>query len=135
MRYIIRATLVMTFALLVATSMALAGDDTGKTKGKKANKEGSTAQQMIDKFDKNGDGKLDANELATALQERQEKHAKSEKVVKTGKGANEFGAGSNTTRAEELIKKFDTNGDHKLDATELQNMLNAVQAEHKADKK
>ncbi|HZZ27455.1 MAG TPA: EF-hand domain-containing protein [Pirellulales bacterium] len=137
MRHTKILALVAAFTLLVTGGLVQAGEGTAKAdaKGKKAAKEGNSAQQLIDKFDKNGDGKLDANELAAAVQDRQEKHAKAEKVVKSGKSASELGADSNTARAEELIKKFDTNGDHKLDATELQNMLNAGQAEHAGHKK
>jgi Ca2+-binding EF-hand superfamily protein len=86
---------------------------------------------MIQKFDRNGDGALDASELAAAIAEHQEHHAaKTGKTVKATKGP-----ASDIAKAEMLIKRFDTNGDGKLNAAELQNMLGANQARHEAHKK
>jgi Ca2+-binding EF-hand superfamily protein len=92
----------------------------------KPNKAATAAEQMIQKFDKNGDGALDATELGAALAAHKEEHAKKTgKVAKEGKGPT----------AEELIKRFDANGDGKLNAAELQTMLSALHAEHEAHKK
>jgi Ca2+-binding EF-hand superfamily protein len=133
MRYAIHAALITGLALLACGSHASAADGNSGKKGK--DKGATIAQQMIEKFDKDGDGKLDATELAAALEEHQAKHAKTEKVVKQGKAAKGLGATSDTARAEELIKRFDTNGDHKLDAAELQTMLSTLQTAHAAHKK
>ena len=86
---------------------------------------------MLQKFDKNGDGTLDASELAAALAQYQEHHAaKSGKPAKTTKEPN-----ADLAKAEALIKRFDTNGDGKLDATELQAMRAAMEVKHEARKK
>jgi Ca2+-binding EF-hand superfamily protein len=92
----------------------------------KPNKAATAAEQMIQKFDKNGDGALDATELGAALAAHKEEHAK-----KTGKVAKE----SKGPSSQELIKRFDTNGDGKLNAAELQTMLSALHTEHEARKK
>jgi hypothetical protein len=85
---------------------------------------------MLQKFDKNGDGALDAAELATAIAQHKQHHAKkSGKMVKATKGpANDL------AKAEALIKRFDANGDGKLDASELQAMRTGIQAHHEARK-
>ena len=89
-------------------------------------KAATAAEQMIQKFDKNGDGALDSTELGAAIAEHKEQHAK-----KTGKVAKE----SKGVTPEALIKRFDTNGDGKLNAAELQTMLGALHTEHEAHKK
>jgi Ca2+-binding EF-hand superfamily protein len=103
-------------ALLAATAHA----------ADKPTKAATAAEQMIQKFDKNKDGALDATELGAAIAEHKEQHAK-----KTGKVAKE----SKGPTTEELIKRFDTNGDGKLNASELQTMLTALRTEHEAHKK
>jgi Ca2+-binding EF-hand superfamily protein len=88
----------------------------------------TVAERMIQKFDRNGDGALDATELASAIAEHQEhRAAETGKVVKASKG-------SDIAKAEMLIKRFDTNGDGKLNAAELQSMLSAIQARREARK-
>jgi Ca2+-binding EF-hand superfamily protein len=106
---------------LVAALLAVTANAAGKP-----NKPATAAEQMIQKFDKNGDGALDATELGAALAAHKEEHAKKTgKVAKEGKGP----------IPEELIKRFDTNSDGKLNAAELQTMLTALRAEHEAHKK
>ena len=86
---------------------------------------------MLQKFDKNGDGALDAYELAAALAQHEEHHAaKSGKPAKAAKEPN-----ADLAKAEALIKRFDTNGDGKLDASELQTMRAAMEVKHEARKK
>ena len=108
MKYIVFTVMA---ALLAAT--AHAADKPAKTE--------AAAEQMIQKFDKNGDGALDAKELGAAIAEHKEQHAK-----KTGKVAKE----SKGVTPEALIKRFDTNGDGKLNAAELKAMLAAMHEEH-----
>ena len=106
-----------TVVVLTAVS-AQAADKPAKTAG--------AAEQMIQKFDKNGDKALDATELGAALAEHREQHAK-----KTGKPVKE----TKRPAPEALIKRFDTNGDGKLDAAELKTMLEALRTEHEERKK
>ena len=111
-------SIVFTFVAALLAVTANAADKPAKTE--------AVAEQMIQKFDKNGDKALDATELGAAIAEHKEQHAKKAgKVAKESKGA--------TT--ESLIKRFDTNGDGKLDVTELKSMLDALHAEHEAHKK
>jgi len=68
-------------------------------------------KEMLKKFDKNGDGKLDDAE----------KNAAREQFMKMrgGKpGEGKPGAGDQGPRREAFMKKFDKNGDGKLDDTE-----------------
>ncbi|HTQ40502.1 MAG TPA: EF-hand domain-containing protein [Pirellulales bacterium] len=121
-------------ALLLLAGNAYAADGTPPKHEQHANP-ATIAQHMLERFDTNGDGKLDANELSAALEQHQEKHATAAKVVKAGKTAKGSGAVSDTARAEALIKRFDTDGDHKLNEAELQTMLTTLQAAHAAHKK
>jgi Ca2+-binding EF-hand superfamily protein len=105
-------------AMLLTVVPAHAADKPAKTAG--------AAEQIIQKFDKNGDKALDATELGAAMAEHREQHAK-----KTGKPAKEPKAAA----PEALIKRFDTNGDGKLDAAELKTMLEALRTEHEERKK
>lgn len=69
--------------------------------------------QLLQKFDKNGDGKLDEAEKGAAKKAMEERRA-------AGKGpeGNRSASGLSEERRAELMKKFDKNGDGKLDETE-----------------
>jgi len=115
----------MKYAAFMGVLLAVSGIASAQTPVKAT----TAAGRMIQKFDRNGDGALDATELAAAIAEHQEHHA-----AKTGKVA-KVSKGSDITKAESLIKRFDTNGDGKLNAAELQAMLSAILARHEAHKK
>ena len=104
--------------------LTIAADDANK--GTAAGK-GDGVAHMLKKFDKNGDGALDAGELTALLDARQKQRAESGKSAKGGKGAEHL-------TADVLIKKFDKNGDGKLDASELQEMDKELHARHEAKK-
>jgi len=67
---------------------------------------GQFRQKLLEKFDKNGDGKLDAEELKAAREEFQKNGG-----PKLGPQGEEL--------KKKLLEKFDKNGDGKLDADEL----------------
>jgi Ca2+-binding EF-hand superfamily protein len=106
--------------LFCAVIVSLIGVNVASAADKPSKKEAEAAQ-MIQQFDKNGDGALDATELGAAIAAHKEAHAqKKGKVVKAGKGP----------APEELIKRFDSNGDGKLNAAELNTMLQTLHDEH-----
>ena len=70
---------VLSTAVVLTAVAARAADKPAKTAG--------VAEQMIQKFDKNGDKALDATELSAAMAEHREQHAKKMgKPVKATKG-------------------------------------------------
>jgi hypothetical protein len=75
--------------LSLLTLGAIAQDATAGNKGKNAGPHRPTPEEIIKKFDTDGDAKLDATELGTALAAIHD-------------------------RKEELVKKFDKDGDGKL---------------------
>ena len=83
---------------------------------------GPIRQELLAKFDKNGNGKLDANEKAAA---------KAELAKQKAKGGKDAGM----LTADALLKKYDINGDGKLDTTELATMIKDLQARREAHKK
>ena len=92
--------------------------------GAKGNAAGKAVvrQELLAKYDKNGNGKLDPDELAAAKADMAKKR---EKAAKGAKGLT----------AEAVLKKYDTNGDGKLDAAELSAMIKDLQAKRDAKKK
>jgi Ca2+-binding EF-hand superfamily protein len=68
-------------------------------------KEQGRRTELLQKFDKNGDGKLDQQEVAAA------REALGNKGKQARRGADEPAA--------EALKRFDKNGDGKLDAQEI----------------
>jgi len=92
-------------ALLMAVSNGLA-QDAGKPGPR------TSRLEIIKKYDKNGDGKLDNTELKTAREDLQKSRGE-------GQGTRN-GAPAQTQRVsrEDIIKKYDKNGDGSLDETE-----------------
>lgn len=91
-------------------------------------------QEMLQRFDKNGDGKLDDEEKAAmkaALKQEREaaKVSGSGDIGSLGGGAGQPGPGADAPRGDrfiqEMIKRFDKDGDGKLDAAELGEALKA----------
>jgi Ca2+-binding EF-hand superfamily protein len=114
MNYRIASVGLLGLCIALAGSIARADD---AKKAKKDLKPDEAAAKMIEKFDKNGDGKLDVKELTAALSEHEEAHE-----AKNGKTAK---ADAAVKHAEKAIKEFDKDGDGKLDASELEAMLKA----------
>jgi len=106
--------------VMLPAGLAWAGDTTA-AKGNAAGK-AVVRQELLAKYDKNGNGKLDADELAAAKADLAKKR---EKAAKGTKGLT----------ADAVLKKYDTNGDGKLDAAELSAMIKDLQAKHEAKKK
>ena len=71
-------------------------------------------QKMLEKFDKNGDGKLDADEKKAAREEFQKKMQD-----RIGEGGEGF--------KKKLLEKFDKNGDGQLDPEEMKAAREAFQ--------
>jgi hypothetical protein len=73
------------------------------------------AQEMIDEFDKDGDGKLDADELAAMIAQLQQRRIP---------GAGRVPTQSDPKKMAQMAITFcDKNGDKKLDADEMANMV------------
>lgn len=70
--------------------------------------------EWVKKFDKNGDGKLDAAERAEAREEFARNHPRLAQRMKSGKR----GPGVDAFRRGYMLGKFDQNGDGKLDEME-----------------
>jgi len=69
----------------------------------------TTRVQLMKKYDKDGDGRLDKEERAEAMKALKEKSADLEEIK--------------TKHAEDIIKKFDKDGDGKLDRKEIAGFL------------
>jgi Ca2+-binding EF-hand superfamily protein len=116
-------------AVLAAWSTPLLAADDAAGKGDKG---GAFRAKLLEKFDTNGDGKLDDQERAAARDAFKEKIAKFKEALKgkilkkldtngDGKLDDKERSAAKATFAEkkaEWIKKFDKNGDGKLDDTE-----------------
>jgi Ca2+-binding EF-hand superfamily protein len=74
-------------------------------------------QELIKRFDKNGDGKLDEAEKAAAREE----------MKKEGENPRGLGGAGGGHWREEMLKRFDKNGDGKLDEAERAEMRKARQ--------
>jgi Ca2+-binding EF-hand superfamily protein len=87
---------------------------------------------MLRRFDKNGDGKLDEEERATMRETLKKEKAPGPSgsgdigSLSYASGPGAPGGGMDNFR-QELLKRFDKDGDGKLDATELTEMVKARQ--------
>ena len=102
---------------------------------------GKAREEMLKKYDKNGDGKLDADErkvMEDALKAKQAERLK--KLDKNGDGkvdeaerksARETASQRAKDNRAEILKKFDKNGDGKLDAEERKAMREAMKGKGK----
>ncbi|MBW8780776.1 MAG: EF-hand domain-containing protein [Verrucomicrobia bacterium] len=100
-------------ACLAATLFVLTGRADTPAAGLSAND-----QEILKRYDKNGDGKLDENEVTAAMDEnRQAADALRGKARERLK-----------ERQQAWVKEFDKNGDGKLDAAERAAMEQAVRA-------
>lgn len=128
-------------AAMLCVSMASAQEE-GQKKGRRGGPGGFNREEVIKKFDKDGDGKLNEDEQKEARKSMQEEFAKrreemTKKFDKDGDGKlndeereaarKEFGGrgpggrgpgGPGGASREELLKKFDTDKDGKLSETE-----------------
>lgn len=107
----------------IAAGTLRADDPAAATDGKAGKR--NAGEHIMSKFDKNGDGALQMDELAAFLA------AYDKRVAETGKGKEV----SPAPTAEKLMTKFDANGDGKLDSTELQSMLKELHARRGHHKK
>ncbi|MBN8628260.1 MAG: EF-hand domain-containing protein, partial [Planctomycetes bacterium] len=87
----------------------------GKPTAGKPGAGGPGREAMIKKFDKNGDGKLDKDELSAA---RAAMGDRKPAPGGDGKGPGGPGGRPNPEQMQALMKKFDKNGDGKLDDAE-----------------
>lgn len=125
----LRFTVLLGFGLVVGLSGSTVRADAEA--GKVENRE--IPPKLIEKFDKNGDGKLDDGErsaMRKAIEERRGDGAGPGKGLPGGKGGpGAKGApggkpgpggkgGPNEERRAELTKRFDKNGDGKVDESE-----------------
>ena len=101
---------------------------------------GPSAQEILKKFDANGDGSIDQAENLKAVQSMPHHHKKHAQGTQ-GKGdmfaelmkqlqasqADQTSGTSGTTTADDIMKALDTNGDGKVDKSEIQAILDKVQ--------
>ncbi len=117
---IVMTTLIAAGLMICSIGSANAADGKGpEGKGKRDSQKGRAdfQKKMLEKFDKNGDGQLSADEkeAAKAAFEARKGGKPGEKGFngKGGRGKDFGGKGR-----EAMMKKFDTNSDGKLDETE-----------------
>jgi Ca2+-binding EF-hand superfamily protein len=108
MRHISILSTIIASALFVPI-MARAADPPTAKEAKK----GDAVQRILAKFDKNGDGALQLDELAALVAAHDKHMAEAGKVDKA----------KPKLTAEELMKKFDANGDGKLEPSEIETMV------------
>ncbi len=120
-----RLTIVSVIAgLALIAAGALRAEDTPTPNAGKTGKH-DVVQRILTKFDKNGDGALQADELAAFVA------AHDKRAAETGQGKEAPPAPT----AEKLMTKFDANSDGNLDRTELQAMLKELHVRHGHHKK
>lgn len=98
------------FVLLVSAGWAVSQPALaapGEGDGKRA----ELRQKLLQKFDKNGNGELDADEREAAKEAVQKRREK-------GGGKGQGGAGPDPERRKKLLEKFDKDGDGKLSESE-----------------
>jgi Ca2+-binding EF-hand superfamily protein len=113
----------LTATFCVASAFAQTGTKPAATKADGSGQMEKRRQEMLKRFDLNGDGRLDETEKA-ALKEAQKKPGGLRGSGDIGSlgGARESGpegAGRGDRPIREMIKRFDRDGDGKLDETEL----------------
>jgi hypothetical protein len=91
------------------------GREKGPALGGKGKGDGKIREALIKKFDANGNGQLEPAELEAAKAALEK--MRSEKGKGKGKGNGGKGDGA---RREAMLKKFDVNGNGKLDPDEMQ---------------
>lgn len=93
------------------------GEGRGKGQGVdgKGKGDGKMREALLKKFDANGNGQLEPAELEAAKAALEKMRAENGKGKGKGKGGKGDGA-----RREAMLKKFDTNGNGKLDPDEMQ---------------
>lgn len=99
-------------ALFSATALCWAASQPalaapGQDNGKRA----EFRQKFLQKFDKNGNGRLDPDEKEAAREAMQKRREQ-------GGGKGQGGAGADPERRKKLLEKFDRDGDGKLSETE-----------------
>ena len=107
-----------TLTVLLTTQFAAAGPGAN---GKGAGALGKGAEmraELLKRFDKDGDGKLNEEERAAAKQAMQVRGGrpgpKGQEKLGAGKGQPGQGAPGNRPNKEEFLKRFDKNGDGKI---------------------
>ncbi len=81
---------------------------------------GDKCAKMLEKYDANGDGKLDKAEKKTMRSDRKE--AREEKLANMSPKKRERMEARQAKRQQENLTKYDANGDGKLDKAERQTM-------------
>lgn len=109
------AALVVALGLAVPSFAADEKKPEGKPGAGRPGPGGPGREAMIKKFDKNGDGKLDKDELSAA---RAAMGDRKPAPGGDGKGPGGPGGRPSPEQMQALVKKFDKNGDGKLDDAE-----------------
>ena len=113
-------------AALMTCSVALAAEEGGrrKGKGKEGGRRGPDVAKLLERFDKSGNGELEADELGALL----EAMAKRRRGKKAGEGEAEAPEkeGPKKPTPEGLLAKFDKDGSGGLNAEELGAALRAL---------
>ena len=101
----------MKYAITTTLALALAGSLAAAPRGgdgaKPERERRGPPPEIIERFDKDGDGKLNREERKAAMQARRERAGQMRK---------------------KMLEKFDSNGDGKLDETEREAMREAMKA-------
>lgn len=126
--------LAMFAAMLFSTALRADDKDGRKPEGKGDKGDRDKWEEMLKKFDKDGDGKLNDDEKANAKAfmeehwDKEKKHGKSDKHDKDEKCDKEGGPDH-----AEILKRFDKNGDGKLDEDE-KTAAKAFMEKHRGEK-
>jgi Ca2+-binding EF-hand superfamily protein len=85
-------------------------------------------QQMLQRFDKNGNGQLDPEERQAMMQAMQTDSPPGGQLpAGQGKPAGQNGAGSNPQMQQRALQQFDKNGNGQLDPDEREAAMQAMQ--------
>ena len=108
--------------LAMAGALSMANAQEAGEKSERRKPPTLSAEEMISKFDKDGDGKLSAEELESLVTEM--------KSRRPGGGEGMGNRGGGMTR-EEMLEKYDTDGDGKLSEAERAKMMEEMRSKRR----
>ncbi|HCP83771.1 MAG TPA: hypothetical protein DIT88_05160 [Planctomycetaceae bacterium] len=84
-------------------------------------------RQLLQRFDKDGDGRLSGDELQAARQARQQMQGSQRGRQLAGRILFNFGVRKNRLDSSELMSEYDRNSDGELNAAERRSAIEALE--------